>query len=634
MKEKPIKQLTYPISPDYVRKWTIERAISELVANAIDVDPDFSFEYSDGQLTIEDAGPGIPESGLVLGLSTKGRKEIGQFGEGKKIAALVLARSRKIKRVRFETVGYAFEPRLTTGAILGDIVPGKKSEGLKMLQYDFYPCDRAVGTKITIECDQRVADAVRERFLYFAPDYQPPQDPGRIVPDQAGKVYIGGVLVQENKELAFSYDLALEAAKHLQNRDRTEISGYQLERICAQVRSATEDEQFLERWTRLALDNKLSQSEAECSFSPRQIKTLRRLKDKLLGKGEFCYSIGGYEDSEASLSLNDEGYTILQAPDRIGSTYFHRLMQALEVPSCLELVKQPASRKIPKTRWIKLDKLDDTERDNLSEAVRIVRGLWGADAVGEHGVYLSHALDDGHDDSLGFYQPRNGKIGIRKSTLADFEQTVSTLLHEAAHRLRHKECGWDYQDRTRGFEGRLQAMAASAALRLHKLGAIPDVASIAEQSAEADKNNLPLQTARLVKGQMKTAGIKSAKALAADSGIHIGSARAIAAGKAVNSKRRVEAAAEVLGLDGAVLYCLTQAERLGYVSRNRSGHLYGATYPKLSEAVKELEQLGGEYAKIAPRIQDFADTEPNEEVDWEQPFRELLAAQQAKLAGD
>ena len=69
--EQPVQRLTYPISPEYVAGWDAERALAELVANAHDDDPKFTFQWSDGVLSIEDRGPGIPEEGLVLGWSSK-----------------------------------------------------------------------------------------------------------------------------------------------------------------------------------------------------------------------------------------------------------------------------------------------------------------------------------------------------------------------------------------------------------------------------------------------------------------------------------------------------------------------------------------------------------------------------------
>src|SRR5262245_14715425 len=97
-----VDAVAYPISPDYVKSWTPVRGLCELIAKALDEDTGARVGWADGVLTIADDGPGIPEEGLILGYSTKTAQQIGQFGEGKKLACLVLARSHDIGAVRCE----------------------------------------------------------------------------------------------------------------------------------------------------------------------------------------------------------------------------------------------------------------------------------------------------------------------------------------------------------------------------------------------------------------------------------------------------------------------------------------------------------------------------------------------------
>jgi len=121
--------LAYPISPDYVKSWTPVRALGELIANALDEDRDATVAWAGGVLTITDDGPGIPEEGLILGYSTKTMQQIGQFGEGKKLACLVLARSKHIGVVRCETVGYGFTPTVERRRLLAGLIPSRSGQG-------------------------------------------------------------------------------------------------------------------------------------------------------------------------------------------------------------------------------------------------------------------------------------------------------------------------------------------------------------------------------------------------------------------------------------------------------------------------------------------------------------------------
>ena len=88
------------LSPDYVSDWKLEDAIRELFQNALDqetvqYDNQMFFEY-DGKdvLRIGNKSSVLEAKTLLLGTSTKrdDKNTIGKFGEGYKIAALVLAR--------------------------------------------------------------------------------------------------------------------------------------------------------------------------------------------------------------------------------------------------------------------------------------------------------------------------------------------------------------------------------------------------------------------------------------------------------------------------------------------------------------------------------------------------------------
>lgn len=137
-----VDTLAYPISPDYVKSWTPVRGLCELIANAVDEDRDATVAWADGVLTITDSGPGIPEEGLILGYSTKTDAQIGQFGEGKKLACLVLARSTDIGAVRCETVGYGFTPTVERRRLLGGLIPSRSAQGAEVLVYHLFRTDR------------------------------------------------------------------------------------------------------------------------------------------------------------------------------------------------------------------------------------------------------------------------------------------------------------------------------------------------------------------------------------------------------------------------------------------------------------------------------------------------------------
>lgn len=89
------------LTPNYVSDWTFNDALRELIQNGIDqetIRPDnkFSIDYDEGKEVIRlvNKNAKLKISTLLLGKSNKSNDEdtVGQFGEGYKIAALVLNR--------------------------------------------------------------------------------------------------------------------------------------------------------------------------------------------------------------------------------------------------------------------------------------------------------------------------------------------------------------------------------------------------------------------------------------------------------------------------------------------------------------------------------------------------------------
>lgn len=81
------------ISPSYCSNWTTAMALREFIANAMDSgDPDWSINIGNHAVVIANKGR-IPISALLMGTSIKDLDEdesIGQFGEGFKVAIVVL----------------------------------------------------------------------------------------------------------------------------------------------------------------------------------------------------------------------------------------------------------------------------------------------------------------------------------------------------------------------------------------------------------------------------------------------------------------------------------------------------------------------------------------------------------------
>lgn len=94
-----MKTYELTLTANYVADWDFNMAIRELIQNGTDqeiLEPNnqFSITYENGSIFLKNTKSGLKINTLLLGRSTKTRNEetVGQFGEGYKIAALVLNR--------------------------------------------------------------------------------------------------------------------------------------------------------------------------------------------------------------------------------------------------------------------------------------------------------------------------------------------------------------------------------------------------------------------------------------------------------------------------------------------------------------------------------------------------------------
>lgn len=527
-----VQTITSPVSIDYCRDWTAERGISEFVANAIDECPaTWSMSWADGQLVIEDDGRGVPEEAFVLGFSDKGDDSIGRFGEGRQIGALAVTRSKEVKELLFETVGYNMTFRFVNSADLRITGARKATKGgMKMLAYDITPSGRTQGTRITMKCSKALYEKVRARFLHIDhADKVPAYGESLLLtaPEHKGRIYIGGTFVTEKNKLHFGYSISL-AEKAMQNRDRTVIDTYAMRRMISTTLQNVKEVGTLTQYVQMALLGKLSEDElhfpAKHNMNPRDYATWEKVRTALYGDKLVAWT-DATGDLEAALDLSyAEHYEILQA--KFGAHQFSRLMELLSIPKAKEAraaqqQREKDNRK-PPTKYISRAKLTPGQLDNLVRAERAVTTLYGFEAFGGHEVkvFVQHweSCYHGHkvnESSAGFYSPGGaGRISIRQHVLNSFDETLSTLIHEAAHRMRHKISN-DYSDRTLGFENQLETMAMIAARACIEHGVIDTLAASAPADAAAAEQAMieaggPGATVgKLITDRLAEAGLKS-----------------------------------------------------------------------------------------------------------------------------
>ncbi len=601
MTASAVQTITYPISIDYVKGWTDERAISEFVANAIDECPgQWTMSYSGGQLVIEDQGEGIPEEGFILGYSSKDSNQVGQFGEGKKISLLVLARSTKVKDVLLDTVGYSIRPRLVDSSSMKIQGARRATEnGVKMLAYDVEASERTEGTRVSMTCPKSLYEKVKARFRHFDDTYTPPaEDDYQLLTDPAlrGKIYIGGVLVTEKKDLRFAYDLPLANCKSFQNRDRTVLDAHHLRSALSQALRAITDVATLADFVKAALIGELSDFElqfpAPYQMAPQDYGRWEQVRARIYGSRKVMWASEA-ADLEAALGLEYQAkWEILHPSFKLGQ--FTRLMELLDIPKVREAQRREydEARK-PATKYVTRSKLTKVELEDLRTAEATVTALYGPSALGGHEVRIFKSLYKStyngfveDFDKQGLYHPSaHGRISLRRNLLTSFDQTLEILIHECAHRIAHKKGNHDYSDRSIGFERQLQSMAARAASLLVKHNLLDDLDT---QREDDDLSRASLQAGKLVSERLDVMDLKTFTAASKQLRVRTSTIKALRVGMPVRYSHmagaELVAVAAAIGLRASLLaLCGSLAEGqalslTGYKGRPGRGKKGQLTY--------------------------------------------------------
>lgn len=197
------------LSPDYVLEWGVWEAVRELLQNSIDqaaiAGSRKVFDYSAPRLTIGTTECKLEPRTLLLGVSDKqsSRVTIGQFGEGYKLAMLVL--TRLSYDVVVQNNDKVWVPRFTKSERYDSYV----------LTVQVYPAVQPVnGVHYVIQ------DVSEDSFARIAENYLLDAPMNRILREDylKGRVFVSGLFVCEIGELAYGYNFSPDRLKL--DRDR------------------------------------------------------------------------------------------------------------------------------------------------------------------------------------------------------------------------------------------------------------------------------------------------------------------------------------------------------------------------------------------------------------------------------
>ncbi len=229
------------ISENYVHNWGKEEAIRELMQNAIDSETDgneLNISYTGGTLTITNFGVNLTPSSLVLGnTEKKDGNYIGKFGEGMKLAVLVLLREGL--KIEILTNGEKWVPEFRESKIFGvdtlhfdiESVENANSEitiKIEGLDFDTFTDIRSRSIAMLNAMGHSIGKTIKSEYgdILMNTDYK-------------GMMFVNGLYIQKDTTFKYGYNFKSEYVKL--DRDRKALDYYKLRELTARAITSQND---------------------------------------------------------------------------------------------------------------------------------------------------------------------------------------------------------------------------------------------------------------------------------------------------------------------------------------------------------------------------------------------------------
>lgn len=229
------KTIELTITPNYVSDWDFCDAVRELIQNGIDqqtLDPanefEMTYDSSEETLQLKNATSSLEINTLLLGCSTKSDNSdtVGQFGEGYKIAALVLNRIGKTFTVYNNSKDELWVSKFETSSVFGE----------KVLAFSIYEQQTdEEGIVIEIEnVSEEEYESLNDVWLGMSGSIEYGKietEYGEILTDEemSGKFFVNGLAVESKTNKHFGYNFK---PKYITlERDRKSCNRWDVSRV-------------------------------------------------------------------------------------------------------------------------------------------------------------------------------------------------------------------------------------------------------------------------------------------------------------------------------------------------------------------------------------------------------------------
>jgi hypothetical protein len=181
------------ITPEYVSSWDFKDAVREILQNAIDNGSEMTVRHANNVLYISNAEGSLTIDSLLLGTTSKQNDEskIGSFGEGYKLAMLVLTRLGHTVTVEHGDVSW--EPFFKESEVFGvhtlHIQETLGFQGLKGITFCIHDVTEEMYDSIAEHCLQLQASNSEANSGAIETVM------GRILPNAKGQLFVNGLFV-------------------------------------------------------------------------------------------------------------------------------------------------------------------------------------------------------------------------------------------------------------------------------------------------------------------------------------------------------------------------------------------------------------------------------------------------------